>query len=112
MHTYDEVKPIDRNIAEVYFSSGDPECICNALVAITFHDQDWKWVQEKCLFFLMSENTDISGLSATCLGHIARIHGQLDEDRVVNMLQERLTDPQLSGRIEDALDDIEMFLPK
>lgn len=52
------------------------------------------------------------GLAATCLGHIARVHGRLDEDKVVVALRERLSDKEIVGRVVDALEDIEMFLIK
>ena len=52
------------------------EQICQALVSIAFYEQDWPWVQEQCLVLLSNKASAIRGLAATCLGHIARMHGQ------------------------------------
>ncbi|HEV8053138.1 MAG TPA: hypothetical protein VGP47_11640 [Parachlamydiaceae bacterium] len=92
------------------FSSGDANEICDALVAMAFYDEDWKWCQEQCLFLLEHFDKNISGLAAICLGHIARIHGQLDKELVESVLSNHLNNKEISGRIEDALGDIKMFL--
>lgn len=101
---------ISRDEALKIFSKGSSDEICDALLAVVLHDHDWKWSQTQCLNFLTHENSDISGLAATCLGHIARIHHKLDKELVVNALKNRLNDTKISGRIQDALDDIEIFL--
>lgn len=101
---------INKKEADRKLASNDVKTICDTLVEIAFYEEDWKWVQEKCLFFLMDENAAISGLAATCLGHIARIHREkIEKDRVIKALRDRLDDSRISGRIEDALDDIQMF---
>ena len=106
MRAFENVGPIDRAAAEVEFASGDSLRICKALVSLAFHDPDWHWVQDICLRFLNDNNPEIGGVSATCLGHLARIHGKLDRERVVAALRNRLDDPEIGGRVEDALDDI------
>ncbi len=101
---------ISRDEAEKIFSTGTNDEICDALLAIAFYDEDWKWAQTQCLLFLNHTSPDISGLAATCLGHIARIHHKLDKELVITALMGRLKDPKISGQVQDALDDIEMFL--
>jgi hypothetical protein len=110
MAEYKNPSPIGRDEAEKIFANGIPEQICDALVAVAFHDKDWKWSQIQCLRFLSHTNPSVSGLAATCLGHIARIHHMLDRDLVVDALRNRLQDPEIGGRVEDALSDIEVFI--
>jgi hypothetical protein len=107
---YKEPQPISRDAASRVFETGSPEEICDALIGVTFHDPDWRWVQDRCLEFLSHESPDVRGLAATCLGHIARIHRALDQDAVVPALQRLRADPEVGGRAEDALDDIRLFL--
>jgi hypothetical protein len=109
MERFHQVPQISRDDALEAFATGDPEQICKALLSVAFHESDWRWVQDKCLEFFASDDPNVSGLAATCLGHIARIHRTLDKERVVAALGKRLGDPSIAGRIEDALDDIEMF---
>ena len=109
MIRYHDVPEITREQAERALSSGSVEEISHALAALAFHEPDFRWVQELCLNYLDSSDRQIGGLAATCLGHLARIHKAIDKDRVLAALRRRLTDAELSGRIEDAIDDIEML---
>lgn len=109
MKQFGEVLPITRDAALNAFASDDPDRICEALVSVAYHEPDWRWAQERCLALLASADAQVSGLAATCLGHLARIHRVLDKNRVVSALQERRKDPRIAGQVEDALDDIEMF---
>ena len=109
MNKFSEVPEISRDDAYRAFSSGNAEEICGALVAITFHDPDLQWVQDLCLGFLSNGDSRISGLAATCLGHLARIHRSIDKEKVLGALRQHLSDDEIAGRVEDAIDDIEMF---
>lgn len=107
---YKRTPPLARQEAEMAFSSGSPEQITDALVRVALNDPDWRWVQEKCLTFLDSPESDVRRLAVTCLGHLARIHGELDREKVVRLLNNLRHDDQIGGSVEDALEDIEEFV--
>jgi hypothetical protein len=111
MKKYIAPKPITHETAEQIFATGNVHDICDALASVALNDSDWIWCQEKCLALLNHPDIQVSGLAATCLGHIARIHGKLDRERVVAELRSRLSDDNIGGRVQDALDDIEQFMP-
>lgn len=102
--------PISRNEVVKIFSAGSSAEICKALLAIALYEDDWKWVQMQCLHFLKNSNSDVSGLAATCLGPTAGIHHKLDRELVISALKARLGDMKISRCVQDALEDIEMFL--
>jgi HEAT repeat protein len=110
--TYQEPYPITREEADSAFASGDPEQIADTLVNAAFHDPDWQWVQAKCLGFARSNAAAVRYIAATCLGHVARIHRQLDLDKVAPVLKELLNDPEIyvRGSAEDAIEDIKIFM--
>lgn len=110
MNKYDEVQRISKEEAAKAFASGDPERVCRALVSIAFYDDDWRWVQETCMSCLTDSNPQISGTAATCLGHVARIHRQIDKEEILVALRAHLQDSKISGRVSDAIDDIDMFV--
>ena len=110
MTEYKNPLPINRNEAVKSFLTGSNNDICDTLLAVTLHDEDWKWVQMQCLHFLKHDDPNISGLAATCLGHLARIHRKIDGKLVTVALKQRLKDAKISGRVQDALDDIETFI--
>lgn len=106
---YQEAPPIAREDAERAFSCDLPEKICDALVRVALNDPDWRWVQEKCLYFINSPSPDVRRLAVICFGHLARIHGKLDLKRVLPVLEGMRDDHEIYGSVEDALEDIEAF---
>lgn len=107
---YVEVEPITRQEAKAAFATGIPDSICDALIRLVYHDPDWIWVQERCIELSEDSNSEVSGLAVTCLGHLARIRRTLDLERVLPALKKLLANPEIAGRVEDALDDIETYL--
>ncbi|MEU8328712.1 hypothetical protein [Micromonospora sp. NPDC048839] len=99
--------------AEVHaaFDRGDLPAALDAMVGTALYgDGDWREAQELHLRLLEHEDHQVSALAATCLGHLARVYGQLDERRVVAALRRALALPQVGGTAEDALEDIRTFL--
>lgn len=103
-------KELTRDQLKKHFQSGNTDEICDALVSMAFYDDDWKWSQDQCLHFLEHPQWEIRGLAATCLGHIARIHGKLDRELVEAALKKHLPDKKIADRIEFALEDIEDYI--
>jgi len=107
---YEEVLPISRELAELALRTDDEHARIDALLRLAYHDTDWTWVQDQCLRYLDDPNAGVRGMAALCLGHLARIHRRLDVDRVLPILHGLESDPQIGWRVQDALDDIEVFL--
>ena len=107
---YQHPRAISKKEAEELFNHSESEIICDTLVSIAFYESDWKWVQDKCLFYLNNDDSTIRGLAATCLGHVARIHGKLEKDNVILALTKHINEEYVGGRVIDALEDIRMAL--
>jgi hypothetical protein len=112
MAEYKNPSQISREEIIRIFSTGTNDEVCDALVSMAFYDEDWKWSQDQCLGFLNHPDANVRGVSTTCLGHIARIHHQLDQEQVISALKKCLKDKKVAGSAQDALDDIQMFLRK
>jgi hypothetical protein len=100
-------------VAEVRaaLDSGDFNAAAQAIVGSALHgDGDWRELQELYLELLDHPEQNIRRLGALCLGHLARVHLQLDERRVVPILRRLRRDPEIGGTAEDALGDIADFL--
>ncbi|WP_445494726.1 hypothetical protein [Photorhabdus sp. SF281] len=106
------MKEYSKSELESLLHSGDVKIVTDALLYLTFNVNDYNWVQEKCLQLFDSNNEDIIGLAITCLGHIARIYSNIDRDKVIPALKKKAMDTRFTGRIEDAIDDINMFAIK
>lgn len=84
---------------------------CRVLLSALSDIEDWRWLQELYLKYALDQNDSIAGLSITCIGHIARIHQNIDLPRVHKVFQYiSETRPNLKGRIKDSLDDISAFI--
>ncbi len=76
---------------------------------LCFNVNDPEWVQKKCIEVISGkDNDDVKGIAITGLGHVARIHGSIDRERVMPVLLACMKDVNLSGRAQDARDDIDI----
>jgi hypothetical protein len=107
---YQEVVKRDREELEILLRSSDKQNIQNALLSAAYYDPDWRWVQNQCLALTHHNDQSVRCIAATCLGHIARIHRQLDLDFVLQRLTEMKVDPLVGWAVDDALDDIRLYL--
>ena len=109
---YEEVSPISEHDWQEVVASNDSSKIASALVSIAFFEPRWKEAQNKCLYFLDGKDIALIGIAATCIGHIARIHHELELETVLPLLHRLQQNYPALGEIGDALDDIAMFIPK
>jgi hypothetical protein len=107
---YREVQERDRQDIELLLRSPEKTDRLDALLSAAYYDPDWRWVQDLCLDFLTHADNAERRLAATCLGHLARIHKQLDIELVLSSLAPLKNDPLVSSSVQDALDDIRFFL--
>lgn len=110
--SYESIPAISRGAAENAFQENDAEKIILALLGLALHDPDWRYVQSLCLSYLKHEDRWIRGAAAVGLGHLARIHKQLDEYSVRPALERLINDDGMDGKAADALADMNKYLPK
>jgi len=103
---YESSEPISKDQAKAAFESSETEVIITSLVAASFHLDDWRWVQDKCLTFLASSDNQLRKAAIVCLGTIARMHGELDLKKVIPILKGLEKDPLIGGEISFTLDEI------
>jgi hypothetical protein len=100
---YEPVPELSREEVERDLGSGDPERIGVALYSATYHDPDWRWVQEQCLRFLKHGQAGVRWAAATCLGDLAMFHRTLDLPRVLPELAEACKDEEIRSVAEESI---------
>ncbi len=96
---------------EVLLKSTDSNVVIDALMYLCFNINDPDWIQDKCVDAIENGmNEDIRGLGITCIGHVARMYAKVDKEKVIPVLESKLKEDSLSGRAQDALDDIDTFI--
>jgi hypothetical protein len=107
---YEEPPPATAADVRAALSAGEePPRVSTLLIGSALHDPEWHSVQDLCLELLDSDDPTIAATAVTCLGHLARLHGEIDKDRVVPAITALADHPVIGKRVPDALDDIEMF---
>lgn len=102
---------IENSIREILLCDEDIDFCCKLLLKITFNCDNWKWVQDVCIDIIDSNREkNICGLAVTCIGHLALIHGKIEKDKVYNCLNQQKENSYINDRIEDVLNDINMFV--
>ena len=98
-------------IREILLCDEDIDFCCRLLLKLTFDCDDWKWIQDVCTDIINSNREkNICGLAVTCIGHLARIHRKIEKERIFELFEQQKDNPYISGRIEDAIDDINRFV--
>ena len=96
---------------EAMLRSEDMTVATDALLYLCFNIDDPEWIQVKFIDVIEKHrNDDVRGLAMTCIGHIARMHKVIDKSLVIPVLFEKLKHSTLSGRAQDAIDDIDVFI--
>jgi hypothetical protein len=108
MNRYEEPPLASREDLESAVATGDPTAISRTMVGI-IEDDDVDWLTHTLLDLSGHGSIEVRATAITCLGHVARIHGRIDSDRVLPRLRDLRSDPLLRGRVDDAIDDIEHF---
>jgi hypothetical protein len=113
MMKYQEPGEVSRAELERARSSEDGPSIRAALVGLALNEgEDWRWVESQCIELLMDRDWEVRAIAATCLGHVARIHGQMDLEIAVPALRALQDDPKTASFAGDALEDIETYISK
>src|SRR5437016_12221432 len=109
---YERIEAIDKTRAKKLLANGDRDALCRTLVSVAMFESDRRWAQAQCLRFAKHSDSFVRGVAATSLGHLARIHGAIDEDDVVPVVREMLhdSDPETRGKAQDGLSDFYKFL--
>ncbi len=101
---------LSRKVALAKLAGTDPHARIDGILSLALYDPDWKFVQDLCLELLHDSDVDIVATAVLGLGHLGRIHGHLELDRVVPQLEALKTNDALAGRVSDELDDIDIFV--
>lgn len=107
---FDNERPVPKPEARNVLAGGDVERICRMLVAVAFYEKDREWAEVLMLDASRHGNEQVAGLAVVCLGHLARIHGQLSP-AAVQRVREGCSLPALAGSASDALEDILIYAP-
>ena len=109
MKKYVAPKPLTRAEAIEALRSTSPAETCQALIDIAYFEPDGVWALEQALAFTHDPNDDVANAATTAIGHLARIHRDLDMSAAIARLNELKKDDRFKLSAKYALEDIEVF---
>jgi len=92
-------------------NSEDPETQVKGLLSLAHQADDWEYAQDLMIRYSEDSDENVRGIAILCFGHIARIHGTIDQERVMPIIEKALHDESsfVRGHADSALDDIRLF---
>jgi hypothetical protein len=84
----------------------------NAIVALALNETDGEWALERCAEMAKDADANVRRLAAVCLGHLARLHRDLDPSGFAPAFRRLAADPDpdVQEGVQDAADDLRTFL--
>jgi hypothetical protein len=101
---------LPREVALAQLTSADSVARMDALLSLALYDPDGGLAQDSCLALLDDPDLDVVATAILGLAHVARLHQALDLGRVLPELARLRSEAALLGRVEDAMDDIAVFI--
>src|SRR5215217_466254 len=109
---YETIEPRSKDEIESAISRNDPNDLLSAVISAALYSDDPDWAECICLHLANHEHFNVRGNAILGFGHIARIHGKLDEGRVKPLIEAALIDESdyVRGQAHATADDVEFFL--
>ena len=112
MSRYRGLPPTTREEVAEALKGNCFELICARFLGAVVHGEEPQGLTTTCIELLEHPSTEVRRAAVVALGHVARIHRNIDRESVIPRLALLADDAQLSGAAADALDDIATFAPR
>ena len=109
-YKYNEPTDITKEKFSQIIAEGIIVSMCQAIIDAVHYISDYDWLLAEFRKLLNHTNAEVRGVTVSCIGHLARLNKNADKDQLLQILQPLLSDDEIAGRVEDAMDDINMFL--
>ena len=108
--SYVQPPAVSHADAERTFKSGDEYSITSALIGCALDvNVDGDWLQARIEELASHDILAVRRASATALGHLARVKGEIDTAIAMRVLTKLRADPTTKAAASDAMDDIARY---
>lgn len=102
--------PIRRDVAERWLASDDPRQVMYTLLRLSLNGPDFEYAERMALEHAFHPDVWVRRNAATALSHVARLHGSIDLDRVMQTLLSLMDDPDVIDWADYSLDELEIYM--
>ena len=107
---YEEIDSVSHAEADVALRGSDYRLIARIMIVLGLYDDDWLWVQQRALPLLSHDSEIVVSSAILALAHTARVNRSIDKGVVIPALQLVAADPRYTGKVQDAIDDIDIYV--
>ena len=109
---YESVELWTHELIARAITEDDPDVLLRIVVGVSMYDDNQEYAQDLCLRLSRHSHFNVRGNAILGFGHIARVHGALDKQRVFPIIKEALSDSNeyIRGQAHGAKEDTEHFL--
>lgn len=84
--------------------------IREATIALALTEPDRQWMERQLVELMRDADGSVRSIAALAVGHLARVHGQIDLEGVMPVWWDLLEDSETAGNAANALDDFSTFV--
>ena len=109
---YEVIGKMSRDDVDAVIQRNQPDELLMTVLSAALYSDDPEWAESICLRLAGHEHFNVRGNAIVGFGHIARVHGKLNADRIKSIIEAALSDGSeyVRGQAETAADDVEHFL--
>ena len=111
-YKYDEPSEITKARFLEVIGASTIALICQAIVDAAHYIDDYDWLLKRYGELLNHPDLQVRGVTVSCIGHLARLNNRADKQQLLSILEPFLDCQDISGRVEDAMEDINTFLQR
>ncbi len=108
--SYEQPERASPGDVRTALAAEDHHAASRAMIGSALYYEDWRDVQALCLELLQHADRALAATAATCLGHLARVHGMIDLDVVLPALAQYQDEELVGPRVLDAIEDIQTYV--
>lgn len=107
---YRQPTAASRAVLEQARVDRDVPTIREAIIALVSAERDRQWMERQLIDLMQDVDGSVRSIAALAVGHLARLHRQMELNEIMLVLERLLKDDEARGNAANAIDDITTFV--
>lgn len=109
---YESIKEYSEAEIKKALTDNKADELFYVVLSVAFYSDDFEYAENICIQLSNQKHFNVRGNAIQGFGHIARIHGKLNKNKIKPIIENALKDKNeyVRGNANDAKDDTEIFL--
>jgi len=109
---YESIKNYSKTEIEKALANNDVDKLLFIVLSVALYSDDFEFAENFCIQLSNHEHFNVRGNAILGFGHLARIHGKLNENKIKPIIENALKNENefVRGQADSAKEDTEFFL--